>query len=122
MKVDGIHLCWIVVKDIEAAVKFYVDVVGMHVDVMSPEHGWAELRGKDGCVLGITKENKEQHALAGTNAVVTISVDNVVAARADFIKKGATLVGDIRTIPGHVSLQSFKDKDGNLMQLVQKLD
>lgn len=63
MKVDGIHLCWIVVKDIEAAVKFYVDVVGMHVDVMSPEHGWAELRGKDGCVLGITKKIKNSMPL-----------------------------------------------------------
>lgn len=117
----GISLSWIVVKDIDAAIKFYTETVGLKLKEYSPEFGWAELSGPEGSILGLAKENPEFDAKAGTNAVVTITVGNIETARADFQKRGVKLIGDIMEVPGHVKLQSFQDKDGNNFQLAEML-
>ncbi|CRX37685.1 VOC family protein [Estrella lausannensis] len=118
----GISLCWIVVKDIEAAIKFYTETVGLKLKDYSPEFGWAELAGAEGSILGITKENPEFGSKAGTNAVVTITVESIEKAREEFLQKGVKLVGEIMEVPGHVKLQSFQDKDGNSFQLAEMLE
>lgn len=121
MKAEGIYLTWIVVKDLEQAIKFYTDVVGLEVKEYHKEFRWAELSGPNGSILGIGEESVECPVKPGTNAVVTVSVADIEKANAHFMKKGATLVGDIIEIPGHVKMQTFVDADGNTMQLVQKL-
>lgn len=121
-KTYGISLSWIVVKDIEAAIKFYTDTVGLTLREFCPDYGWAELQGPEGTCLGIAKENKEQDAIAGTNAVVTVRVDCIKKARQEFEERGVRLLGGIIEIPGHVSMQTFQDSDGNTMQLVEVLD
>jgi len=53
---------------------------------------------------------------------LTYSVNNIEKACDQLKEKGANLLGKIQEIPGHVKLQLFRDLDGNLGQLVQKLD
>lgn len=118
-KTIGISLSWIVVKDIDAAIKFYTETVGLKLNEYSPEFGWAELSGPEGAILGLAKESVEQDAIAGTNAVVTVTVDSIDKAREEFLQRGVKLVGDVMEIPGHVKLQTFQDKDGNSLQLVE---
>lgn len=120
-KTFGISLSWIVVKDIQEAIKFYTETVGLTLLQHTPEYGWAELSGPEGTTLGIAQENMEENVKAGTNAVVTVRVDDINKARADFEERKVTLVGDIIEIPGHVKMQTFQDKDGNTMQLVEIL-
>lgn len=115
----GISLSWIVVKDIEAAVKFYTQTVGLTLREFNPHYGWAELSGPEGSILGLAKENMEQNAKAGTNAVITVTVDNIAKARDEFLKKGVTLIGDVIEVPGHVKMQTFQDRDGNTLQMVE---
>lgn len=122
MNVLGNMLSWIVVKDIEQAIQFYTDVVGFTLMVRSSEHGWAELSGPQGCRLGIAQENDKMGTKAGVNAIVTITVKSLDVARAFFEQKGARLVGEVMEVPGHVRMQTFLDADGNMMQLVEKLD
>lgn len=123
MAVNGINLAWIVVKDIKSALKFYTEVVGLKLMEYHEEFGWAELAGKeDGAALGIAQENSQDPIRAGQNAVITMSVQDVVKAKNEMAKKGAKMVGDIIEIPGHVKLQTVLDKDGNHFQLVQKLN
>lgn len=122
MKTEGIFLSWIVVKDIKQAIKFYTDVVGLTLKEFHPEFGWAELAGPRGSSLGIGQENSETPMKAGVNAVVTIAVDDIDVARQHYLAKGATLVGEVIEVPGHVKMQTFTDVDGNTMQIVQKLD
>lgn len=122
MNVTGIKLSWIVVKDLNSALKFYTQVVGLKVLQESPEFGWAELSGPDGSVLGIAQENPQMSNKAGTNAIVTVSVKDIDLARESFLKQGANLVGDVEVVPGHIKMQTFIDQDGNFMQLVQTLD
>ena len=121
MKNYGISLSWIVVKDVKEAIKFYTETVGLTLREFNPEYGWAELMGPEGSALGIAQEDMEQNIKAGTNAIVTVTVDDINKARSDFLKRNVTLVGDVIEVPGHVKMQTFQDKDGNTMQLVEIL-
>jgi predicted enzyme related to lactoylglutathione lyase len=121
MEVKGIHLSWIVVKNIESAIKFYTEVVGLTLREFSKEYGWAELSGADGARLGIAEHCDASEVPVGGNAVVTITVTDIEIAKNEFVNKNVTLIGDILEVPGHVKLQTFKDADGNTFQLCQLL-
>ena len=122
MKIEGINLSWVVVKDLQSAIKFYTDVIGLTLRNESTEYGWAELSGPEGSILGLAQENPKSEIPAGSNAVTTITVDDIEKARVACQEKGATLIGDVIEIPGHVKLQTFADGDGNTLQFVEKLD
>ncbi len=122
MSIESIGLAWIVVDDYKAALKYYTEVVGLKVQTQNDEFGWAELVGqKSGMTLGISAKNEAEGIQPGTNAVVTLTVADINATKKDMIAKGAKMIGDIMEIPGHVKLQTFSDKDGNRLQLVEML-
>lgn len=123
MKTKSFSLAWIVVKDLKKAVKFYTETAGLKLLKVSEEHGWAELQGhEDGAMLGIATMQKECPLLAGQNACVTLTVDDIKKAKEDLHKKGVKFLGDIHEIPGHVKLLMAVDPDGNHFQLVQMLN
>jgi predicted enzyme related to lactoylglutathione lyase len=103
MKVKEIGLCWIVVKDIQAAVKYYTEVVGLQLAEFNEEYGWAEFEGIEGGTrLGIAQEspkgtNECCPLQAGQNAVMTFTVENLDEVKASMIKKGAKFEGDGNT-------------------------
>ncbi|MBA2728269.1 MAG: VOC family protein [Parachlamydiaceae bacterium] len=121
-EVKAIQLSWIVVTDLKASIKFYQDVVGLKLTQNSEEFGWAEMSGMDGgALLGIAQSNDEEEVKPGQNAVVTFTVENLDTAKADMAKKGVTFIGNIIEVPGHVRMQTFKDKDDNRFQIVEML-
>lgn len=121
-KVKEIGLSWIVVKDLEAAVHYYTEVVGLNLLEFDEQYGWAELQGEDGgAVLGIARENPEEAMPAGQNAVITFTVDDIEEARAQMLEKGARCEGDILEIRGHIKMQTVIDDDGNRFQLCEVL-
>lgn len=116
-------LSWIVVSDFKKAKEFFVQQVGLKELASAPEYGWAELGGETGgSVIGIAEESSMMEVKAGSNAVITLSVEDIEKSVQDFEKKGIKLIGEIIEVPGHVKMQMFSDLDGNLFQLVQKLD
>lgn len=121
MDVQGIELSWIVVKDIDAAIKFYTQVVGLTLKEYDKNFKWAELSGPNGSRLGVTQENLEYNMKAGTNAVVTITVKDIVKAKEKMAKQKVHMIGEIMEVPDEVKLQSFSDADGNMFQLAQLL-
>jgi len=121
MKMIGIQLSWVVVKDLQTAVKFYTDVLGLTLKEMNKEFGWAELAGPEGSILGIAQENPYNGIPPGANAVVSFSVANLDAARSTLLKKGTKLIGDVIELPCELRMQTFQDRDGNTFQLVEKL-
>lgn len=121
-KTRKIELSWIVVNDFEKSLKFFTEVVGLEIISREDSMGWAELRGSDGSMLGIARTNNYNPQKPGSNAVVTISVEDIQAARQEFQQKGAKLIGDIMEVPGHVKLQMFVDHDNNHFQLVESLN
>lgn len=121
-KIKKIELAWITVSDFEKSLEFFTHVVGLEVVNRDDTMGWAELRGKDGSFLGIAKSNSFNPVKPGANAIVTMTVENIDAARKEFQQKGAKLLGDVMEVPGHVKLQMFVDDDNNHFQLVETLD
>ena len=122
MHIKSMELVWIVVKDLKKAIKFYVETVGLKVMEEHKGYGWAELQGHEGGArLGIAQANEEEAVQPGSNAVVTLTVENIEKALEGLKKKGAKLRGDLKEIPGHVKMQSVEDGDGNHFQLVQML-
>lgn len=121
MKTTGMHLSWIVVKNLDEAIRFYRDVIGLTLKEYNKEFAWVEFCGPEGQTLGITQENPVFHMKSGTNAVVTISVENMENAIATLKKNGAKLVGVVMEVPGEVKLQTFEDESGNTFQLAEDL-
>lgn len=121
METQGIFLTWIVVKDIQKAIKFYTEVVGLELKEYHEEFRWAEFSGPGGSILGIGQEEEGCDVKAGANGVVTVAVKDLSKAIEHFKAKGAQLVGDVVEIPHHVKMQTFVDADGNTMQIVEKL-
>lgn len=129
MKISKIGLAWIAVHDIERATHFLSDVVGLTVLNMLKEQGWAELVALRGdIVLGVGQVSDHQEVdpehgspiKPGQNAIITLTVDNIVSAKAELEQKGVSFVGDIIEVPGHVKLVTFTDPDGNFFQLVEE--
>lgn len=122
MSIKGMNLSWIVVSDIKKAKKFFTEKVGLKVTQDDEQLGWIELGGEeDGAILGLAQDNDESPISAGQNAIVTITVGDIVAVKALFEKRGVKMIGDILTIPGHVKMQLFEDLDGNKFQLAEIL-
>jgi predicted enzyme related to lactoylglutathione lyase len=121
MNIKGFHLAWIVVKDVKKAVKFYTEVVGLTIQNFDENYGWAELIGEDGAILGIAEQSDDNNIKAGQNAVVTLTVDDIVKASTELAKKGTKMLGEIMEVPNHVKLQMCMDQDGNHFQLCQSL-
>ncbi|MDE3045866.1 MAG: VOC family protein [Verrucomicrobiota bacterium] len=122
MSIKGLNLAWIVVNDLKKAVGFYTDVVGLKLEELNEQFGWAELSGSEGGArLGIAQQNEREAIQPGQNAVVTMTVENLVAAKERLIKKGAKVVGEVVEVPGMVKLQMVKDGDNNHFQLVEML-
>ena len=122
MTVKEIGLSWIVVKDINQAVDYYRDVVGLKLMKFNEQFGWAELQGHEGGArLGISQVNSYDNMAPGQNAIVTFTVADIVKSKEEMVKKGAKLEGEIVEVPGHVKMQTIIDKDGNLFQLCELL-
>lgn len=123
MQVVSIDLCWIVVKDLKKALKYYTEVVGLKLIEHNEHYHWAELQGyQGGARLGIAQDSDMEEVKPGQNAVVTYRVEEIGIALEEMKKKGANCVGSPIEIPGHVKMQTMKDDDGNHFQIVQLLD
>jgi len=116
-----INLIWIPVSNLEKAVKYYTEVMGLELKELHPNFGWAELGGEEGARLGLSEAKSKADLTAGSNAVVTFSVKDIEAAKDELGSKGATLVGETMEVAGYVKLQMVTDSDGNQLQLVQLL-
>lgn len=121
MKVQGIHLVWVVVSDIKTAIEFYTKTIGLTLKEFNDEYGWAELSGPDGCTLGLAQQNPSENMKPGSNAVTTLTVDDLETAKNELIRKKCRLIGETLEVPGHVKMQTFADVDGNMLQLCQLL-
>lgn len=123
MHVKSMQLCWISVKNLSQAIKYYTEVVGLKLMVSNEEFGWAELQGADGGArVGLAESNEGRDIVKpGQNAVLTFTVDDLEKTKGEMLKKGAHLIGNLEEVPGHVKLQLFKDQDGNHFQVVQML-
>lgn len=113
-RVDNAHY-W--TKDMDAAVSFYRDVLGLGVRVRSGED-WTEFDvGGTTVALHGTREG---HPPPQAGATVVFEVDDLDATMRALRGRGISFEGDVREIPGSGRFASFRDPDGNLLQIFQR--
>ncbi|EXG81484.1 VOC family protein [Cryptosporangium arvum] len=109
----GVASVWVPVDDMERAVGFYRDVLGLELTDQQPQ--WSELDA-GGLRIGLNaREGVSQHADGG--AVISFRPDDDLESEVDRLRgAGVRFTGDIsdhewgRIVP-------FKDSEGNDLQL-----
>lgn len=116
----GISMSCVTVSSLEETKRIFCDLLGLEVKEYDERYNWMELEGEEGGRVGFGIPMGEGMK-AGTNGVVSISVENVEEARTFLESNGVQFLGDTVEIPGEVKLALFADKDGNQYFLAEKL-
>ena len=86
-----------------------------------PEYKWAEFSAGGGAYIGMGEVSEESSLEAGSNAVICITVEDVVAAKAELEAQRVPVIGEIQEVPGKVKMILVQDPSGNFYNIVQKL-
>ena len=117
---DGGLTCAVNVLDIQAAMRWYQEVLGFELLYFLEELGWAEMKSPvAGVNVGLSQVEKMPPP--GGNAVLTWGVKNIEQAKGVLENNNVRFDGDIRTIEGMVKLATFYDPDGNCYMLYQDI-
>lgn len=123
MAIKQINLSWIIVSDIHRSREFFKNTLGLNLNEFSDTVGWAELQGRcGGSLIGLAQYDAQYASKAGSNAVITFTVDNIEKTIEELKEKGVVFIGDIITIPNGPKMISFNDPDGNHFQLVEEME
>jgi predicted enzyme related to lactoylglutathione lyase len=121
MKPQGFYMAWVLVDNIAQGKEFFTKTLGLELTADSPEYNWAEFSAQGGASIGMGEACKDTPMKAGSNAVMCINVEDIVAAKAELESKNVRVIGDIQEVPGHVKMILIQDPSGNLYNIVQKL-
>ena len=104
----------VLVQDMDRAIRFYRDLLGFRLQ--AEQEDWAMFEERVGLMLSPEPLPLDNMSL---NAVmITLYVDDVHAAYQELVQKGvAFLVGP--TDVGGAIVASFRDTEGNLLQMLQ---
>ena len=112
-----INVSWYQVNDMNAAKKFYSEVLGLKKTFEM--EGWCEFSHADGAPsigLNQLREGDDERG-----ATVVLRVDDLARVQKELSAKGVTFEGEIHEVPGVVRLATFRDPCGNRLQLMQVL-
>ena len=116
---DGGLTCALSVRNLDAAVAWYRDVLGFEPLYVREDIAWGELS------TGVAKVNvgisqvEEPGGKGG--ATLTFGVTDIEAAKAELDGKKVRQDGPIRDIPDMVRLLTFFDPDDNALMFYQEL-
>ena len=108
--IEGIAAIWLPVTDMERAVAFYRDQLGL--DVMDHDGDWSEVTAGDQRI-GL---NASEAPAGDGGAVIAFAVDDIEATVDTLKDKGVEFAGELSEHPwGRIA--PFKDPDGNDLQV-----
>jgi predicted enzyme related to lactoylglutathione lyase len=113
--VTGIDFAPIPTRDLEQAVHFYGEVLGMPRAVYYPERNFAEFEPGD-VTLSIYNPSAMGMEHQSNANPYALHVDDVAAVRAELESKGVEFTGDILDT-GVCHMAFFADPDGNPLML-----
>ncbi|MEK6324589.1 MAG: VOC family protein [Acidobacteriota bacterium] len=112
-----VNLAWYQVNDLNAAQKFYGEVLGLKKTFEM--EGWCEFSHADGAAsIGLSqlREGEDERG-----ATVVLRVDDLERVQKELAAKGARFEGELHEVPGVVRIATFRDPSGNRLQLCQVL-
>lgn len=119
MNYDGEMNCAFSVSDLEKAIAWYQEVLGLEISFHVKEMGWAEFKTPiAGLTLGLSQVEKVEPKGGGTLVFGVVDIDE---SRAQLEAKQVRFDGETMTIPGMTKLATFFDLDGNTLMLAQNL-
>jgi predicted enzyme related to lactoylglutathione lyase len=113
--VRGVDFVPLPTRDLEAAVRFYGEVLGLPRSVYRPERNFAEFETGNLTLSVINPEKMGlEHHPVGTH--IALHVDDVAAARSALEERGVPFEGDTFDT-GVCHMAFFRDPDGNALML-----
>lgn len=115
MKLESVDHVWFWVSDLDRAVAFYGEALGLPLRM---RHGneWAEFEA-GGIRLGLHGAGAGRAVRQGGTAVFL--VDDLDVAKVALEERGVTFEDHLGEVPGYARYASFSDPDGNAMQLIE---
>jgi predicted enzyme related to lactoylglutathione lyase len=113
-RVDNTHY-W--TKDMDRSVAFYRDVLGLALRTRMGED-WTEFE-----VAGTTVAlhgTREGHAPPQDGATIVFEVDDLEGTMTSLRAKDVAFEGEVNEVPGYGRFVSFRDPDGNLLQIFER--
>jgi predicted enzyme related to lactoylglutathione lyase len=114
--VTGVDFVSIPTQDLERAIAFYGDVLGLECSVSMPERNFAEFETGTVTLNVLDPVKMGIGAFAPNTSVIALHVDDVAAARATLEARGVRFGGDIFDT-GVCHMGFFADPDGNPLML-----
>lgn len=116
---DGGLTCAISVTNLDAAIDWYQDVLGMSLLYRVDAIAWCEFQSPVARVnIGLSQVESVPQ---GGGATLTFGVTDIEAAKAVLDAAEVRQDGPIQLIPGLTKLLTFFDPDGNALMLYQEL-
>ena len=106
------------VSDLERAIEWYKDALGLELVYKLEQYGWCEMSTATKHVTIGLGQNED---LKTGGATPTFGVLDIDAARKHLESKDVRFDGDTYEIEGMVKLATFYDPDGNPFMLAQSL-
>ena len=107
------------VDDMEKAVAFYRDILGLAVKYQSAD--WAELDAGNMTIAlrryGSGPEGRPELGV-GEGATIVFEVEDMEVTKAELEGQGVRFIGDVFEY-GTVTLAAFEDLNGNVLQIYQ---
>lgn len=118
MKIHNVDFVMYRVNDLERAVKFYRDVLGLALEFQSNEHQWAEFACGN---VTLSLFGGSDITATGSAARVALAVDDIAGAYAELLARGVPMGGPPQDWGVCQSLEVF-DPDGNAILLHHRAD
>jgi predicted enzyme related to lactoylglutathione lyase len=106
------------VSDLDRAVSFYREKLGLQLEHSSPEHGYASFQA--GSIrLGLAVAGPQQQALVGRHTGIGFSVSDLEAEHSRLTKRGVAFTMPPTKQPWGGFMALAADPDGNLFYIDQ---
>jgi predicted enzyme related to lactoylglutathione lyase len=113
--VTGVDFASVPTQNLDKAVQFYGETLGLRRSVYNPERHFAEFEPGNVTFSVFTPEQMGMEFHANTNPYA-LHVEDVAAARAELESRGVQFMGDILDT-GVCHMAFFADPDGNPLML-----
>ena len=114
--VTGVDFVSIPTRDLERAVAFYGETLGLHRSAYRPDRNFAEFETGTVTLNVLDPERMGIGSFQPITNVIALQVDDVAAARATLEERGVSFAADIFDT-GVCHMGFFADPDGNALML-----
>ena len=116
MEVTRVDYIRVPVNDIEAAQRFYGEILGLPRNEHLDHDDWIEYEASNVTLAVMTPHTHEYEFAALPSSTIALGVPDVAAAKAELEAKGVEFVGEtVDTSVCHMA--TFRDPDGNQLVL-----